>query len=112
MKLAEITIADTNPHYTETVMLRRDKDVVFSYVHTGTLTATIFLQVGVMIRENLGTAASVQWKTTTATFDTLPAGSASSDSETFHVGAYNCVRLKIVAASGSGTIAPSMNIKD
>lgn len=117
MKLPILTFdygASTAAQYSPTMSLKRGKDIVFAYRHagTGTLVATMFVELGVSIPGYLTEAPRVQWKTTTMTFDTLPAGSANSDSETFYVGGYDCVRLKITPTAGAGTIELSANIKD
>ena len=116
MKLPILTFdysASAAAQYSPTMSLKRGRDIVFAYRHTGAVTATMFVQLGVSIPPYLTEAARVQWKTTTMTFDTLPAGSTNSDSETFYVGGYDCVRLIITPTAGtSGTIELTANIKD
>lgn len=102
-KIYDATLSSgTDPVYSDAIDLYNPKGFSVGIVWTGTLGATIILQLGIRIPPEDG--GGILWFDTDETFPAVPEGTAGTSGQAWDYMNANLVRLKITRSAGSGTL--------
>lgn len=105
---ATVSVSDVTT-YSDPIIMFKDSGFSVGISWTGTLTATITLQLGVKVPQEDG--GGYVWGDTDETFPAVPAGTAGTSVESWDYQNADAVRLKVVHTGSSGVLKAYGKVK-